>query len=44
MGSIIHQPEVVMLDPESLTNVPLSGEVFPQLTVPVTELPEDNLR
>ena len=29
--------------PELLTNVPLSGAVLPQVTVPVTELPEPSI-
>ena len=30
--------------PELLTNVPLSGAVLPQVTVPVTELPEPRFK
>ena len=32
-----------MVVPELLTNVPLSGAVVPQVTVPVTELPEPRI-
>ena len=34
---------MVTLVPESLTNVPLSGAVLTQVTVPVTELPEPRI-